>query len=145
MKFKRILVLAISVAHISSQALPVKADVETEAHIYQIAALLNDCIKKNPGDQQKKVCVKRFLRPPQVKENLYATWDYLVLGAYYTTSVNKCKSGLSGSRRQLGSVMYELADSVKDLCISSTKYAVLEYASYVNSPAYDLLSVEIPD
>lgn len=145
MKFKRILVLALSAACISSQALPVKADVETEAQIYQIAKMLDDCIEKNSNEQQKKVCVKRFLRPPQVKANSYATWDYLVLEAYYITNVNSCKSGIIGSRRQLGSLMYEVADSVKELCISSTKYAVLEYAAYVNSPAYDLLSVELPD
>jgi len=145
MKFKRILVLALSAAYISSQALPVKADVETEAQIYQIAGMLDDCIEKNSNEQQKKVCVRRFLRPPQVKEKLYATWDYLVLGAYYINSVNSCKRLTNDSRSLRGSYMYELADSVKDLCISSTKYAVLEYAAYVNSPAYDLLSLELPD
>lgn len=145
MKFKHILVVALTVACVMPQALPVKADIETEAHFYRIAGMLDDCIKKNSGDQQKKVCVKQFLRPPQVKGNLYATWDYLVLNAYYTTSVNSCKKGLNGSRRQIGSLMYDLSDSFKDLCISSTRYAVLEYAAYVNSPAYDLLSVELPD
>ena len=152
MKLKHLLVVALTVAFICPQSLPVKADIETKALAYQTAGMLDDCIKKKSGEPQRKVCVKKFLRPPQVKKNLYATWDYLVLSAYYKTAVSGCKSEYIKDRRELtqeggmsAKIGLPFAKTLRDLCISSIGDNVLQYAIDVNSPAFDLLSSQLSD
>ena len=152
MKLKRLLVVVLTVARLYPQALPVKADIETEARAYQTAGMLDDCIKKKSGEPQRKVCVKKFLRPPQVKKNLYATWDYLVLSAYYETAVSGCKSEYIKERRELArsggmseQIGLPFAKTLRDLCISSIGDNVLQYAIDVNSPAFDLLLSQLSD
>lgn len=152
MKLKHLLVAVLTVAGMCPQALPVKADIETKALAYQTAGMLDDCIKKKSGEPQRKVCVKKFLRPPQVKKNLYATWDYLVLSAYYKTAVSGCKSEYIRTRRELagsGRINEDIGrlygKTLRDLCISSIKDNVLQYAIDVNSPAFDLLLSQLSD
>lgn len=152
MKLKHLLVVALTVAYICPQSLPVRANIETEALAYQTARMLDNCIKKKSGEPQRKVCVKKFLRPPQVKKNLYATWDYLVLSAYYKTAVNRCKTEYIRTRMDLvqegrmsAKMGQPFVELIRDTCISSTGENILQYAIDVNSPAFDLLLSQLSD